>query len=296
MYKGGQNIMKNRSLTLIIMLFASAILVSCTECTAEQYEDSEGTQRITNEEHSTSTEDIHFTETTYVETTNEKTSSHEETVTTEKTTEGDISETSTSNSEEVQTDLTQQQTEVTQQEVIYEEEPTTFDVVQYDFANGFTEPIDDSILTECLVAETDATTTETIVNDYLEINDQKIKIVYGAANQENIDNNDVVQDTEYWSSAQNIYLFGHVYRSFSCLSHVRQGEIITLVNNGVESKYEVIRSEQGILTEDGFDIKSTQDGCYFIFGDFGCETIRLITCDSAFSRTRRWVVIGQKIS
>ena len=63
----------------------------------------------------------------------------------------------------------------------------------------------------------------------------------------------MVQDTEYWSNSTSKFLFGHSYGSLSCLSSVKVGETITLINDG----------------------------------------IRLCTCLGGFSKSLRWIVIGQ---
>lgn len=133
-------------------------------------------------------------------------------------------------------------------------------------------------------------------NDCLIIGERVIELAYGPATQEMVDNNDVVQDTELWSDERNKYFFGHNIFSFSCLFGVELGDIITLVNDGVETKYQVFRCETGTLTEDRCNIESNVDGTYLIKTDFGCETIRMITCDSVFSPANyRLVVIGERI-
>ena len=154
--------------------------------------------------------------------------------------------------------------------------------------------------TAAITTETTITCTiETAISklqDCLVIGKRVIPITYGPATQEMVDDSEVVQDTEFWSDEKNIYFFGHNTRSFSCLSHVEIGDIITVINNGNETKYKVFRCENGTLTEDGMNIKSNADGTYLIFKDFGCETIRLITCRSIFCSTaNRLVVIGERI-
>ena len=130
-------------------------------------------------------------------------------------------------------------------------------------------------------------------NNCITINGKSIRIVYKPAVQRNIDRYDVVQDTEIWSNSKDKFFFGHNYRSFSCLTKLKTGDVITLVNNGITSKYVVFRSERGKLTDNNRDIISYEDECYLVKTDFGCETIRLITC---YGYTLdRWVVIGEKI-
>ena len=91
------------------------------------------------------------------------------------------------------------------------------------------------------------------VKDAVIIKDKVITIFYGPADQELVDEHDVVQDTEYWSNSTSKFLFGHSYGSLSCLSSVKVGETTTLINDG----------------------------------------IRLCTCLGGFSKSLRWIVIGQ---
>ena len=51
----------------------------------------------------------------------------------------------------------------------------------------------------------------------------------------------------------------------------------------------------GVLSHHKFNIKSINDDTYFIFTDFGCETIRLITCTSLNPGPYRLVIIGEKL-
>ena len=148
--------------------------------------------------------------------------------------------------------------------------------------------------TEETTIETEPTSTK--LEDCLIIKNNIIQITYGPANQEMVDENDVVQDTEYWSDERNKYFFGHNVRSFSCLFEIEIGDIITVINNGIETKYKVFKCEQGILTDDGFNIKSNVDDTNLVFTDYGCDTIRLITCcPVVYPRDYRFVVIGEKI-
>lgn len=132
------------------------------------------------------------------------------------------------------------------------------------------------------------------VKDAVIIKDKVITIFYGPADQELVDEHDVVQDTEYWSNSTSKFLFGHSYGSLSCLSSVKVGETITLINDGIEKRYVVTISEKGEVTEDGFDIRSCSSDTMFISSDFGYdEDIRLCTCLGGFSKSLRWIVIGQ---
>lgn len=146
--------------------------------------------------------------------------------------------------------------------------------------------------TECI--ETTCETTTVQVTDAIVINDKVIEIVYGPANQENIDKYDVVQDTEYWSTEKSKFLFGHNFRSFSCLSKINVGDTLTLINNGCACEYVVTRSEKGELTNGGIDIRSCVDDTMLITTDFEHDNIRLITCLNVFSPTYRWVIIAEK--
>lgn len=150
------------------------------------------------------------------------------------------------------------------------------------------------------IIEVDETTETTYVNpteqiqDEIIIGDRTIEIVYGPANQENIDKYDVVQDTEYWSNDSSKYFYGHNYRSFSCLKKINVGETITLINDGCAIEYVVTRSEKGIITNNNTDIKSCVDDTMLITTRFEHDNIRLITCVDVFSPTYRWVVIAEK--
>ncbi|MBR2745008.1 MAG: hypothetical protein IKE01_06940 [Clostridia bacterium] len=146
--------------------------------------------------------------------------------------------------------------------------------------------------TEC--AESTYETTTQQVMDAIVINDKVIEIEHGPANQENIDKYDVVQDTEYWSTEKSKFLFGHNFRSFSCLSKINVGDTITLINNGCACEYVVTRSEKGELANEGMDIRSCVDDTMLITADFERDNIRLITCFNYFSPTYRWVVIAEK--
>ena len=120
-----------------------------------------------------------------------------------------------------------------------------------------------------------------------------IDIFYGPANQENVDEHDVVQDTAYWTNNRSIFLFGHNTGSFECLKYIEVGETISLINEGVEKQYIVTRSEEGVLTEDGTDITLNSDGTLFVYSDFGSEDIRLSTCLGGFLTKERWIVIAK---
>lgn len=132
------------------------------------------------------------------------------------------------------------------------------------------------------------------MQDCVILNDQVIQIVYAPANQSNVDKYDVVQDTEYWTTEKDKYLYGHDYRSFFWLKYVEVGDTVTLINGGVKNEYTVIRSEIGKLTEDMCDVRSTNDDTSLILGDFNCETLRMMTCVSGISTSYRLVVICEK--
>lgn len=137
--------------------------------------------------------------------------------------------------------------------------------------------------------------TEAKLENYVRLKNVTIMLNYAPATQENVDKYSVVQDTKYWSNDKDIFLFGHNYRSFSKLSSIKIGDIITLNNYGIESSYKVFRSEKGRLSDDKMGILSLNDGVDLIKTDFEFETIRLITCDFINSRTERWIVIGEKM-
>lgn len=133
------------------------------------------------------------------------------------------------------------------------------------------------------------------IRDGLIIKNDVIDIFYGPADQKNVDENDVVQNTTYWTNSRSIFLFGHNTGSFCWLKYVEVGETISLINDGVKKTYIVTRSEKGVLTEDGTDISISSDGALFVHDDFGYEDIRLVTCLDAFSSKNRWIVIAQLI-
>ena len=133
------------------------------------------------------------------------------------------------------------------------------------------------------------------IRDGLIIKNDVIDIFYGPADQKNVDEHDVVQDTTYWTNSRSIFLFGHNTGSFCWLKYVEVGETISLINDGVKKTYIVTRSEKGVLTEDGTDISISSDGALFVHDDFGYEDIRLVTCLDAFSSKNRWIVIAQLI-
>ena len=133
------------------------------------------------------------------------------------------------------------------------------------------------------------------IRDGLIIKNDVIDIFYGPADQKNVDEHDVVQDTTYWTNSRSIFLFGHNTGSFCWLKYVEVGDTIALINDGVKKTYIVTRSEKGVLTEDGTDISISSDGALFVHDDFGYEDIRLVTCLDAFSSKNRWIVIAQLI-
>ncbi len=139
------------------------------------------------------------------------------------------------------------------------------------------------------------TVTEDEIKDAIIINGNVMDIFYGVASQENVDEHDIVQDTGYFTDYSSTFLFGHNYGSFSCLESVNIGDLIILVNNGVEKKYVVTRSEKAIVSNNGFDIQSCSDGMRMVYNDFEYENIRLFTCLEESPDTYRWVVIGQSI-
>ena len=141
--------------------------------------------------------------------------------------------------------------------------------------------------------ETQKTQEARDVQDAIIIKDNVIDIFYGPANQENVDEHDVVQDTAYWTNNRSIFLFGHNTGSFECLKYIEVGETISLINEGVEKQYIVTRSEEGVLTEDGTDITLNSDGTLFVYSDFGSEDIRLSTCLGGFLTKERWIVIAK---
>ena len=144
--------------------------------------------------------------------------------------------------------------------------------------------------TEPIPIESNEELTDSII-----IKDKAIEIVYGPATQKFVDENDVVQDTAFWSNSKSKFLFGHNYYSFGCLTSVKVGEVITLINDGIKCDYIVIRSEMGKVTKDNMDIKSSEDDTMLVSYDFEKENIRLISCIGGLSTTYRWVVIAEKI-
>ena len=133
------------------------------------------------------------------------------------------------------------------------------------------------------------------IRDAIVIQNNAINIFYGEASQENVDQHDVVQDTKYFSDYSSTFLFGHNYGSFSCLKSVNVGDLIILVNDGVERRFVVTRSEKAVVSNNGYDIQSCSDGVRMVYNDFEYVNIRLFTCLDESPDMYRWVVIGQRI-
>ena len=158
------------------------------------------------------------------------------------------------------------------------------------------EPIQDELQTEDCNSQTEAANAvEGEIRDAIVIQNNAINIFYGEASQENVDQHDVVQDTKYFSDYSSTFLFGHNYGSFSCLKSVNVGDLIILVNDGVERKFVVTRSEKAVVSNNGYDIQSCSDGVRMVYNDFEYVNIRLFTCLDESPDMYRWVVIGQRI-
>lgn len=156
------------------------------------------------------------------------------------------------------------------------------------------DPIQDELQTEDCNSQTEAVNAaEGEIRDAIVIQNNVISIFYGEASQENVDEHDVVQDTNYFSDYSSTFLFGHNYGSFSCLKFVNVGDVIILLNDGVEKKFVVTRSEKAVVS--GYDIQSCSDGIRMVYNDFEYENIRLFTCLDESPDMYRWVVIGKKI-
>ena len=156
-----------------------------------------------------------------------------------------------------------------------------------------TEVIQEEQQTDVNDSETETMGEE--IKDAIIIGEKVIDIFYGAASQENVDEHDVVQDTEYFSDYSSTFLFGHCYGSFSCLKSINVGDIIVLVNDGVERRFVVTRSEIAEVINDGYDFQSCSDGMRLVYNDFEYKNIRLVTCLEESPNLYRWVVIGQLI-
>ncbi|MBQ7668800.1 MAG: hypothetical protein IJS47_05695 [Clostridia bacterium] len=132
----------------------------------------------------------------------------------------------------------------------------------------------------------------------LVIGDKVIDLFVGPADQDNVDNFDVVQDAGRpggFSTETSIVFFGHCYRSLRCLKDVKIGDIITVYNDGVAAEYKVLRSELAVMNATNTDAVAVSDGTNLLRSEMEGETARFITCTSMLPTTERWVVIAKKV-
>lgn len=218
--------------------------------------------------------------TNFVETENQETETTIESTTYTTTYETDITEMTVDYDWQ---DVTQEQvtqTQETHEEVIQQSNDTI----------SITEGTEETVCTQTITLPRDY--QEDYVNDAIIIKDECIAIAYGPATQINVDSNDVLQDTELFSSSNVTYFFGHNFRSFGILNEVEVGEIITVRNYGEEVSYKVDISGEGELVNGGMDIKLFDSGQYVVNNQYEKESIVLITCASVFRPNDRWVIIA----
>lgn len=225
------------------------------------------------------------TTTTQVTTNSEETENRETETTIESTTytttyETDITEMTIDYDWQ---DMTQEQ--VTQTQETHEEV-----IQQSDDTASITEGTEETVSTQTITLPREY--QEDYINDAIIIKDECIAIAYGPATQTNVDSNDVLQDTELFSSSNVTYFFGHNFRSFGVLEEVEVGEIITVRNYGEEVSYKVDISGKGELVNGGMDIKLFDSGQYVVSNRYDKESIVLITCASVLRPNDRWVVIA----
>ena len=231
-----------------------------------------------------------------VKTTTQTTSVYSTTTNSQETKElqktNEIRKTPNTKEEEKTIEVQQTETSITNEQ---EETKAKESITQQITGTSTTTKITTEAQTTTIVQVTTKPQETKDIKDAIIIKDFVIDIFYGPADQKNVDEHDVVQDTTYWTNSRSIFLFGHNTGSFCWLKYVEVGDTIALINDGVKKTYIVTRSEKGVLTEDGTDISISSDGALFVHDDFGYEDIRLVTCLDAFSSKNRWIVIAQLI-
>lgn len=180
--------------------------------------------------------------------------------------------------------------DVTQEQVTQTQETHEEVMQQSDDTASITEGTEETVSTQTITLPREY--QEDYINDAIIIKDECIAIAYGPATQTNVDLNDVLQDTELFSSSNVTYFFGHNFRSFGMLHKVEVGEIITVRNYGEEVSYKVDISEKGELVNGGMDIKLFDSEQYVVNNRYDKESIVLITCASVLRPNDRWVVIA----
>ena len=119
-----------------------------------------------------------------------------------------------------------------------------------------------------------------------------VPVKIAPATQECVDEFDVVQDNELFSSDENILLFGHDYKSFSCLCKIEEGDKIVLWNDHIPKTYTIETNACGNLNRYGTDILD-ENGNTLLYNNMGGKTLRLITCEAdLFLRYNRRVVVA----
>ena len=127
-------------------------------------------------------------------------------------------------------------------------------------------------------------------SDCVIISGNVIPVFCGPASQENVDEYDVVQDTQYFCDTNKIMLFGHFYKSFQILDSVAVGDEITLINSDYETHYYVTRSEIALYEDENWDFRFPSDGKAVIKCNYYEPTIILVTCKPEYGYEYRWIV------
>lgn len=158
-----------------------------------------------------------------------------------------------------------------------------------------------TVTTTTVTTTTVTTTTETTTVTFQEENaillpteTAPVEVTIAPAYQSYVDSCEIVQDNgELFSTENNILLFGHYFKTFSCLDQIVVGDEIILWNDYIPKTYTVITCAHGSLNEYNTDILDS-DGNSLLFSKFDDSTsvIRLITCEGIFNPNGRIVIIA----
>ena len=119
------------------------------------------------------------------------------------------------------------------------------------------------------------------------------KFYVGDHSQKSVDTYDIVFTKDIYDYDSTIRFLGHNTRSFSILHKVSIGDTVYISDElGNTYKYRVVKSEEGYLSDDNFDIFSSSTNERLT----NIGYVEFVTCfDGKNGNSNRWVVLCEKI-